>query len=81
MIQYALRYVVCGYPNSRRSASQIAVGPRHHPLWTDALDEKQKLNKFRNLLHAMSTRDKTKVKSGGLHKGRWVDSRTKDLER
>ncbi|MBK5415020.1 RNA-binding domain-containing protein [Pseudomonas sp. TH31] len=39
---------------------------------SDALDEKQKQNKFRNLLNAMSTRDKTIEKSGGLHKGRWI---------
>ncbi|TPG77375.1 RNA-binding domain-containing protein [Pseudomonas arsenicoxydans] len=39
---------------------------------SDALDEKQKRNKFRNLLHSMSTRDKSIEKSGGLHKGRWV---------
>ncbi|WP_438300421.1 RNA-binding domain-containing protein [Pseudomonas sp. NMS19W] len=39
---------------------------------SDALDEKQKQNKFRNLLNAMSTRDKTIEKSGGLHKGRWA---------
>ncbi|KMT55987.1 RNA-binding domain-containing protein [Pseudomonas fildesensis] len=36
------------------------------------LDEKQKQNKFRNLLNAMSTRDQTIEKSGGLHKGRWI---------
>jgi len=48
---------------------------------SDALDEKQKLNKFRNLLHAMSKRDQTIVKSGGLHKGRWVLSSSKDAER
>lgn len=39
---------------------------------SDALDEKQKLSKFRNLLHAMSKRDQTIVKEGNLHKGRWV---------
>ncbi len=39
---------------------------------SDALDEKQKQNKLRNLLNAMSTRDKTLGKSGGLHKGRWT---------
>jgi hypothetical protein len=39
---------------------------------SDALDEKQKQNKFRNLLNAMSTRDKTIEKSGDLHKGRWI---------
>lgn len=39
---------------------------------SDALDENQKLNKFRNLLHAMSKRDQTIVKQGNLHKGRWV---------
>jgi ATP-dependent DNA helicase RecG len=47
---------------------------------SDALDEKQKLNKFRNLLHAMSKRDRTIVKPGGLHKGRWVLSSSKDAE-
>ena len=44
------------------------------------LDEKQRPNKFRNLLHAMSKRDQTIVKSGGLHKGRWVLSSSKDTE-
>lgn len=48
---------------------------------SDALDEKQKLNKFRNLLHAMSKRDQTIVKSGGLHKGRWILSSSNDAER
>lgn len=42
---------------------------------SDVLDEKQKLNKFRSLLHAMSKRDQTVVKSGGLHKGRWIHDR------
>jgi ATP-dependent DNA helicase RecG len=35
------------------------------------LDEKQKANKVRNLLHAMSTRDKTIEKSKGLPVGHW----------
>ena len=39
---------------------------------SDVLDEKQKQNKVRNLLYAMSKRDKTIEKSGGLQKGRWV---------
>lgn len=39
---------------------------------SDVLDEKQKQNKFRNLLNTMSTRDQTIEKSGGLHKGRWI---------
>jgi len=47
---------------------------------SDALDEKQKQNKFRNLLNAMSTRDKTIEKSGGLHKGRWVLRGPEDTE-
>ncbi|TDV46780.1 ATP-dependent DNA helicase RecG [Pseudomonas helmanticensis] len=47
---------------------------------SDALDEKQKQNKFRNLLNAMSTRDKTIEKSGGLHKGRWVLKAPEDTE-
>ena len=38
---------------------------------SDALDEQQKRNKFRNLLSSMSTRDKTIEKSGSLHKGHW----------
>lgn len=39
---------------------------------SDALDEKQKHNKFRNLLHGMSKRDQTIEKQGGQQKGRWV---------
>ncbi len=39
---------------------------------SDVLDEKQKANKLRNLLYAMSQRDKTIEKSGGKNKGRWV---------
>lgn len=39
---------------------------------SDALDEEQRRNKFRNLLYAMSRRDKTIEKSGGKQKGRWV---------
>lgn len=47
---------------------------------SDALDEKQKQNKFRNLLYAMSRTDQTIVKSGGLHKGRWMLSSSKRHE-
>lgn len=39
---------------------------------SDVLDIAQKKNKFRNLLYAMSRRDQTIEKSGGLQKGRWV---------
>lgn len=39
---------------------------------SDVLDEAQRRNKFRNLLHAMSKRDQTIEKSGGRLKGRWV---------
>lgn len=39
---------------------------------SDVLDEKQKQTKVRNLLYAMSKRDKTIEKSGGFQKGRWV---------
>ncbi|OYW94713.1 MAG: hypothetical protein B7Z23_03225, partial [Pseudomonadales bacterium 32-61-5] len=39
---------------------------------SDALDEKQKQNKFRNLLYAMSKRDQTIEKQGSPQKGRWV---------
>jgi len=43
---------------------------------SDALDEKQKQNKFRNLLYAMSKRDQTIEKQGSPQKGRWVLVRT-----
>lgn len=39
---------------------------------SDALDEKQKQNKFRNLLHTMSKRDQTIEKQGSRQTGRWV---------
>lgn len=39
---------------------------------SDVLDEKQKANKLRNLLYAMSKRDKTIEKSDKKRKGRWV---------
>ena len=39
---------------------------------SDALDEKQKKTKFRNLLHSMSKRDQTIEKQGTTQKGRWV---------
>ncbi|MFA6013978.1 MAG: RNA-binding domain-containing protein [Gallionellaceae bacterium] len=47
---------------------------------SSVLDEKQKDNKLRNLLYAMSKRDKTIEKSGGLHKGSWILVKTKDGE-
>ena len=39
---------------------------------SDVLDEKQKANKLRNLLYAMSKRDKTIEKSWEKKKGRWI---------
>ncbi|MNG20525.1 hypothetical protein D3C84_1047850 [compost metagenome] len=39
---------------------------------SNVLDEKQKQNKLRNLLHAMSKRDKTIVKTGSSQQGRWT---------
>lgn len=39
---------------------------------SDALDAKQKQNKFRNLLYAMSKRDQTIEKQGSRQTGRWV---------
>ncbi|HCL4343102.1 ATP-binding protein [Pseudomonas aeruginosa] len=39
---------------------------------SDALDEKQKQNKFRNLLNAMSLRYQTIEKQGSRQTGRWV---------
>jgi ATP-dependent DNA helicase RecG len=39
---------------------------------SDVLDKKQKENKFRNLLCAMSRKDKTIEKSGGKQKGQWI---------
>ena len=39
---------------------------------SDVLDEKQKANKLRNLLYAMSKRDKTIEKSVIQEKRRWI---------
>ena len=39
---------------------------------SDALDEKQKQDKFRNLLYALSKRDQAIEKQGSKQKGRWV---------
>jgi len=39
---------------------------------SDVLDKGQKENKFRNLLYAMSCKDKTIDKSGGKQKGQWI---------
>ena len=39
---------------------------------SNVLDEKQKQNKLRNLLYAMSKRDRTIVKSGSSQQGRWM---------
>lgn len=39
---------------------------------SDVLDERQKKNKFRNILHSMSVRDKTIVKAGTKRKGHWL---------
>jgi ATP-dependent DNA helicase RecG len=39
---------------------------------SEVLDKKQKLNKFRNLLYAMSKKDKTIEKSGSKQNGLWV---------
>lgn len=39
---------------------------------SSVLDERQKQNKLRNLLYAMSKRDKTIEKSGSSQRGRWV---------
>jgi len=36
------------------------------------VSRQQKANKLRNLLYAMSKRDKTIEKSGGKKKGRWI---------
>lgn len=43
----------------------------------DVLDEKQKHNKIRNILYAMSKKDKTIVISGTSQKGNWVLSNSK----
>lgn len=38
---------------------------------SEVLDKEQRRNKFRNLLYAMSRKDKTIVKTGGKRKGQW----------
>ena len=45
---------------------------RHIVSLSDVLDEKQKANKLRNLLYAMSKRDKTIEKSVVQEKRRWI---------
>jgi ATP-dependent DNA helicase RecG len=47
---------------------------------SDVLDEQQKLNKVRNLLHTMSKREQTIEKSGGAQKGSWVLAKTVKAE-
>jgi len=39
---------------------------------SNVLDNKQKANKFKNLLYAMSRVDKSIIKTGGKLKGKWM---------
>ncbi|SDS09995.1 ATP-dependent DNA helicase RecG [Pseudomonas lini] len=64
--------LILDYLRQYGSASRIELVALILDKLSDALDEKQKQNKFRNLLHSMSTRDQSIEKSGSLHKGRWI---------
>lgn len=72
--------LILGFLEKYGSASRDELSKLILDKLSDVLDEKQKLNKFRNLLYSMSKRDQTIVKSGGLHKGRWLLSSSKDAE-
>lgn len=63
---------ILAYLGQYGSASRSEIEGLILDKLSNVLDDKQKQNKLRNLLHAMSKRDKTIEKSGGLHKGRWV---------
>lgn len=73
--------LVLDYLRQYGSASRLELVTLILDKLSDALDENQKQNKFRNLLHSMSTRDQSIEKSGGLHKGRWIIKRADDLTR
>jgi ATP-dependent DNA helicase RecG len=64
--------LILGYLAKYGSASRDELLGLILDKFSDALDEKQKQNKFRNLLYAMSRRDQTIVKSRDFPKGRWV---------
>ncbi|MFJ2687505.1 hypothetical protein ACIOYV_27635 [Pseudomonas sp. NPDC087342] len=72
--------LVLDYLGQYGSASRLELVTLILDKLSDALDDKQKQNKFRNLLHSMSTRDRSIEKSGGLHKGRWIIRHASDVE-
>ena len=72
--------LVLDYLRQYGSASRLELVALILDKLSDALDEKQKQNKFRNLLHSMSTRDQSIEKSGGLHKGLWILRQSSDLK-
>lgn len=73
--------MVLDYLRQYGSASRLELVTLILDKLSDALDEKQKQNKFRNLLHSMSTRDQSIEKSGGLHKGRWIIRCSSDFKK
>jgi len=64
--------MVLAYLKKYGSASKQDLAGLILDKLSDVLDEKQKANKLRNLLYAMSKRDKTIEKSIGKNKRRWV---------
>jgi len=64
--------MVLAYLKKYGSASRQDLAGLILDKLSDVLDEKQKANKLRNLLYAMSKRDKTIEKSGGKEKRRWI---------
>ena len=64
--------LILDYLNKYGSATRDELKQLVLDKLSDALDEKKKENKFRNSLYAMSKREQTIEKQGGLQKGRWI---------
>ena len=64
--------LILSYLKKYGSASRAALEGLILDKLSEVLDKKQKLNKFRNLLYAMSKKDKTIEKSGSKQNGLWV---------
>lgn len=64
--------MIVAYLNRFGSASKKDLEGLILDKLSDALDEKQRYNKLRNLLYTMSKRENIIEKTGGYQKGRWV---------
>jgi ATP-dependent DNA helicase RecG len=64
--------LILAYLKKYGSASRADLEQLILDKLSDVLDNKQRLNKFRNLLYAMSRRDKTIEKTGSKQNGLWT---------